>query len=724
MKGINMDKAKIEELLDNLTLGLKADPEVRLDVKSELRSHLEAKIEEGIQSGLSEEASEEQALKSFGDTIQISDDIADANSTKMSFKARLKVFAGILLVPAVIICALISFDPISMSLNLSPFTWMSNPAGCFNISNRHNKVFWFFERYTPEEKLILYGDKSKKTRVAQQKAIWERFPDNKAYLANYIIILLSNKKNNQIWREEMFSELKMAEQKDPDNALYNYITTGLLLEKACKIESKRISLTKKDRENGKRYKATYSLKIKDRKLMNQAIEEYLKGTQKKYFKSYVTDIVNRRFDIMGNPKTLVENINQISVAAGILLPHISYVRNIPKSLWLYAEELQKGGRQKEALRIVKPWRTYIKQITQDVYCLIEVLVDNAVASVGYQIIPNIYCKAGKISLANSTKQELLRICAPVKNWKAKINQNDITKKQLEKTGALGSMLLPALGEINFTEKEFSISRKIEYTAVEKAGIVVLNGLFMIAMASSLLTALYWRIRSKQKALLLAPSQQLIIRIFLSGIVLPLTAYVLISISGILGGHEYNLMHNAISLAAQFFILLTIIPAIIFILIRKYVHQRCMMLDIPCPETKQSKTWRIILITIFSIFILLALLPIRITSNSPLLMVTIIIGSSAVVVLITYILILIAEYLVSLFSGKQYALYYGALAKTIVPIFALAMIFMTLIFIPYLNWREADLISKDKVMYGQPKIFTHVEHRVTQKLKTAMLKALE
>ena len=37
-----MDKAKIEKLLDHLTLGLKADPEMRLDVKSELRSHLDS----------------------------------------------------------------------------------------------------------------------------------------------------------------------------------------------------------------------------------------------------------------------------------------------------------------------------------------------------------------------------------------------------------------------------------------------------------------------------------------------------------------------------------------------------------------------------------------------------------------------------------------------------------------------------------------------------------
>lgn len=719
-----MDKAKIEKLLDNLTLGLKADPEIRMDVKSELRSHLDAKIEEGIQSGLSEKESEKQALKSFGDTIQISDKIADANTAKMSFKARLKVLAGILLIPAVIICALISFDPLSMELNLSPFTWGNNPTACFNINNERNKVFWFFERYTPEEKLILYGDKSKKTRVTQQKAIWGRFPESKVYLANYILALLSNRKDNQAWRKKMFSELKMAEQIDPDNAIYNYITTALLLGKACQIKSKRINPTKKERENGIRYKGTFSMTIKDRKLMNQAVEEYLKGTQKKYFKSYITDIVYIRFDIMGNPKTLVDNINQLAVAAGILLPHLKYQRSIARYIWRYAKILQKEGKQQEALKIIAPWKTYIKQITKDSNTLIGVLVDMAIASVGEKEIPGIYRKAGEIKLAENAKNDLANIVNVKKKWRANIRQHNINRKQLHKIGALGSMLFPALGKIDFTEKEFSISRKIEYTAVEKAGIVLLNILFMIAMISSLLTALYWRIRSKQKALLLAPSLRLIAGIFISGIVLPLTAYVLISISGIVGGHEYNLIYNAISLTAQFIILLTIIPSIIFILIRKYIHQRCLELDIICPEIKQSKTWQIILIVIFSIFTLLALLPIRIIPNSPLVMVTIIIGSSAIVVLISYILILVAQYLISLFSGKQYALYYGALAKSLTPVFALSMIFMTLIFIPYLNWREADLISKDKVLYGKPKIFTHVEYRITQRLKTAILKALE
>ena len=528
--------------------------------------------------------------------------------------------------------------------------------------------------------------------------------------------------------KKIFSELKLAQQQDPDNALYNYLAAGLLLEKACKSDSKRIDITPKDKKSKKEYKTEYSFKIKDRKLLNQALEEYLDGTRKKYFKTYLMDINNKRFAIMGQPQSLIENIRQIAVSAGILLPYLQYLRDIPRSLWLYAETLQKEGRQREALRIIAPWKTYIKQITEDAYCLIDVLVDGAIAAIGKQKIPEIYRKAKKIKLADNAEQELLNIYSPIEKFKANARKYKPSLKLLGRAGIFAGMLLPALGKMDYTEEDLAISNKIEYTALEKAGVVLLNFLFLLGMTGGLLTALFWRIRSGEKALLLAPSARLIGKNFLWGIVLPLTAYVLISISGIVGGHEYNLVYNAISLGAQLIILFTVIPATIFVLVRKHVHQRCLELNIACPEIRKSKVWRIIIIAVFSISTLFILLPVKMypKPSRPELsfMLVIIIGSCAVLLLISYILVLIAEYIISLSSGKQYALYYGALAKTLTPVFALAMIFMTLLVIPYLDWREADLIGKDKILYGQPKSFTHAEYKVTQRLKAAMLKALE
>ncbi|MFA6714735.1 MAG: permease prefix domain 1-containing protein [Victivallales bacterium] len=695
-----MDKAKLEKLLDDLTVGLKADPEVRLDVKSELRSHLEEKIAENLRSGLSEAESETQALKAFGDTIQISDAIAAANTDKMSLRGKLRVLTGALLIPAVIICALVSFDPAELT----------------------DKKFWFFEKYTPDEKLILYGDTSRKSRSEQQKAIWERFPENKVYLANYVLMLLAEKKNNKAWEDTMASALKTAKLEDPDNALYDYISAGLLIEKGCKIESKRKRVTKNGKETAEK---EYFITIKDRKRMDEAVEAYLEGTRKKYCRSYVLDMLHHRLDIMGKPQNVGENMRQVVLAAGVWLPHLTNFRNTVRGIWKYAEILQQEGKQQEALRIITPWKPFLKQVTKDAGFLIDVLVDVAIAGIGEKTIPEIYRKAGKIKQAETAERELKKIVEPYKNWKADAGESNIDLKALEKTGALAAMLLPALGKVDFTEDDFAISRKIEYTALEKFGVLLLNALFMIGMIGTLLTALYWRMRSGQKALLLAPSARLVGKVLLLGIILPPAVYLLISVSGILGGHEYNIASNFIALGAQFIILLATIPALIFAMIRKYIRQRCRELDIAYPEREKSRIDCIIGITAILYFLVFAILPLRYSPpQGPLPLSLMAVGWLGVIIATACVIVLVVRYLSSILSDGKYALYYGALAKTLTPVLALAMIFMTLLVVPYLEWREADLIGKDRIIYGQPKSFSRVEHQVVQRLKNAMLKAME
>ncbi len=61
------------------------------------------------------------------------------------------------------------------------------------------------------------------------------------------------------------------------------------------------------------------------------------------------------------------------------------------------------------------------------------------------------------------------------------------------------MLLSALGKIDFKEEDFAVSRKIEYIAVEKIGVIILNTFFMLAMIGGGLTAFYWRIRTSVKS---------------------------------------------------------------------------------------------------------------------------------------------------------------------------------------------------------------------------------
>ena len=198
-----MNSEKIDKLLDNLTSGLDGDLEVKLDVRNELQAHLEDKIAAGEESGLSESESIEEAIKSFGDIIAVSDGLIEANFTRMKFKAKLYKIAMIILIPAVIFCAFISFASFFDKL------WTFSPNAILRATIANIKTGWFDKKLTPNESLILYGDRTKKSKHDQQKAIWARFPEDKVYLANYILSLQGD---NKISNETMLEELQKAKK--------------------------------------------------------------------------------------------------------------------------------------------------------------------------------------------------------------------------------------------------------------------------------------------------------------------------------------------------------------------------------------------------------------------------------------------------------------------------------------------------------------------------------
>ena len=711
----------IEKLLDNLTAGLEADPEVRLDVKSEMRSHLDEKIAEGIRDGLSEQESERWAIKAFGDTIQISDEVASANTAKMSLRSKLRKLGYFLLLPAVVICALFTFDPNTLLLKLSYPVLIGHDKGVGNPE----KSFWFFERYTPDEKLILYGDKSRDNKAESQKAIWERFPENKVYLANYIITLLSFSHKTEYEREKLFAELEMAKQKDPENALYNYITASLLLDKACKIEHKQ---TRKRVGKSKRirYGREYSITVKDRNMMNRVVDEYLKGIRKKYCRSYILKMLDKRLEIMGRPVNIKENIQQIALAASCVLPHLTRYRELSVGCWKYAETLQDEGKGKVALKTIGSWRRYLAHLAEDSDLFISALITVATAKAAEKIIPSIYRRAGKNHDAENVEKVLKRIIA-VDEKRRDESDNFNLGRYYNKIGVLGAMLLPHVGKLEYTAEDYELSNKVEYAAIERFLIVLLNFIFLIFVVGGSFTVLYWRIRSRQKALLLAPPLKLMGRILLRGFILPLGIYFLISFTGIIGGHEYNISYNVAAVAAQFTLLLVSIPTVIFMQTRKHVRRRCLELNLPVSCGGIRKALKITCICMLPILAVLAVLPppyVYKTANTGIKSLPGLLGLIALGIIVIALIMLLIKFFTTIFSGDKYALYYGALAKTLTPVFAAGMILITVCVLPALQWREADLISRDKIIYGQPKGFSTAEFDVTQKLKKDMLKALQ
>ena len=86
----------------------------------------------------------------------------------------------------------------------------------------------------------MFGDTTRKTRSDQERAIWEKDPENKTYYANYLRILVGDyqKEDSGISFDYLEKEVRRGEELDPDNAFYNYILAAVLFKRGAEWESK------------------------------------------------------------------------------------------------------------------------------------------------------------------------------------------------------------------------------------------------------------------------------------------------------------------------------------------------------------------------------------------------------------------------------------------------------------------------------------------------------
>ena len=698
---------KLNQSLDLFTEGLRSDPEIRLDIRKELQSHLEEKIAEETAQGHSNEESLELALKTFGSPVEVADGLAAANRRRMNFRARMRLLAGALLIPAVIICAFISLDMASSVSMLDLTSSVSNFGNPFPNTSSKTLSFNLFRHYTPEQELILHGDRNKRTHLEQQKAIWERFPDNKIYAANYIISLIGLDNNKDC---DFIAEIERVGKSDPDNALYNYLAAGILLKDACN----EVGLPRED----KKAKPQYRFEIKDRALMDKAMHEYLAGVNKKYCNSYTADLLKQRLQIMGEANSLTSQLEQMVLGAGTLLPQLSNYRNIGRYMPEYANILIKEGKKQEAQQYLNTWKQFFQHVNSDGDWLIGVLVTAAIASIDAEKLPPLYNKLGMAETAKTVTHETELLSIPVREWKEK--KRDKNTMPYSRGGILPGMLLPALGR-EFTGEELAPERYAEYVLCQKITQSMIDLILIAGIMCAVSVALYWRFRSGSRLLLLTPPPLTVLKILGFGVVLPCVVYFVLSQIELLSGYDYGIVANGARFVAQMALLLLLIPAIVLMLTGRYVTARCRELGVETPPPS-GKIQKISVITGLAVLAFAAFAPLSMATPqklSPTAIILLIAG----IILAVLIILRVGQWEAVLFSGKKYSTYYGATARTVMLTFALAVLVLTCVFRPILDWREAEFIREDKIMFGSAESFTKVEGDVTRELKNGIDQAM-
>ncbi|MHB9140210.1 MAG: hypothetical protein ACYC4Q_12470, partial [Victivallaceae bacterium] len=580
---------------------------------------------------------------------------------------------------------------------------------------------------TPEQKLILYGDTTKKNTADQQKAIWDKFPDNKIYAANYILAYKGWSYDGRN-RDLILSEINRAVRVDPDNAFYNYLAAGIILKDACN----EVAVPPANSKANQQYQ--YRIEIKDRALLEKAMREYLAGINKPYCRSYTSELLKQRLQILGEDSSLTGQLERISIAASVLLPHLNHYRTIARCMPEYAGILIKEGKTQEAAQYLKTWPRLIRDVNSDDGYLITLLVAGAIARIDAEKLPPLYDKLGMADAAKATASEAESLYKPVREWKEKSKRTNYAVCS-NHGSILTNICLPGLGQ-ELTSKELAPARYAEYVFFQKITLALINLALIAGMIVAIGAALYWRFRNGSSLLLLAPPLMTVVKILGLGAVLPCIAYFIISQFEPLSGYDLGLRLNSGRFVAQMALLLALVPVLVLTLTRRYVTARCGELGVATPPAS-GIIQKITIITGLTLLCVEAFTPLGLSAPKEIFTgrdgiynyhfavfcMTHIILVAAIAILAGVFLFQLVNKVIALFNGGKYSIYHGAAARILLLIFALAVLVLTCVFRPILDWREAAFIREDQIIFGSAESFTKIEGEVVKELKDAINQAM-
>jgi hypothetical protein len=232
-------------------------------------------------------------------------------------------------------------------------------------------------------------------------------------------------------------------------------------------------------------------------------------------------------------------------------------------------------------------------------------------------------------------------------------------------------------------------------------------------------ALYWKFRSGSKLLLLAPPPMAVLKILGFGVILPCVVYFALSQIKLLSGYDCEMPASVVRLLGQMALLLALLPAAVLTLTDRVVVARCHELGVATPpHGRTARIRRIVAVSGLILLLIIAFIPLPMLLSAEMLL------NIVKAVLVVIILLQTIHWITILFRNKDYSIYYGAYARMLLLTFGLAVLVLTCVFRPILDWREAAFIKEDKIMFGAAESCTKIEGEVVKELKDAINQAMD
>ena len=572
-------------------------------------------------------------------------------------------------------------------------------------SGKHEKSF-----LPAEHQFLFFGDTTRPTKSAQQRAIWEKNPDNKVYYANYIRELVGDYMDEEygvppaVSIDELEKEIRQGEKIDPDNAFYNYIWAAILFRRGAEWESN----PEEDRDEWV---------INDPTLLDSAIVELRKATSKPYYRRYHDELNEERLGFFPETRRIEHRLVKLAFLAGLRLPELGLVRDLFKAIPQFVESNELS--ESEASQLLDTWQDFLKQSIPDAYCLIDVLVLNAVATLSGQKVAEVYESMGQLESADNTREYAGKLSQPITQWKDNRANMPFGDDSI-KLGILASMLLPSIGE-PITREMLAPSTQVERVAfleqmIAHSMLVVLVLLIIFAFILRSICQLAANGRSPN---LFIPTLKEFFRVFGLGVLLPVAFYYVYTRHSGISSYENSLRDYRIFLEVGLFVVTCF--AMSTWLGMDFIRQRCEKSGISAPQSVRP-LWKGLFFGALSVSWILCILARPLFGHIKL-MDDILLGlmvSLALKFAVTCIIV----FFKGVISRKELGAYYGSLARSLMPIWACVILFIGGLGIPWLHQQETALLKKDTLMAVSVGGFTAVEERLTHRLRDGMADALK
>ena len=601
--------------------------------------------------------------------------------------------------------------------------------GLVEASDMPYETMQGLNRLTPDERLILFGDRTRATTLEREKAIWEKWPTNIVYLHNYITQLAASAQyrrtdgeTEEERRTGFAQEITQLQPRDPGNARMDYLLAGNLLAQAIKDQ---YSQTNADGTVTNKW----GMSIVDRAKLDQAMAHFRTGLGKPAYRRYAGEMATERLAIMGEPTTLVKQIAEIGMVASVLCPDLSLCRELGRTSMAYAGLLIDDGRTQEAREFLAACRQFVPQINRDAYTLIDVLVVGAVAGIVAEQEPVAYERLGDSTMAHQEGTATAALARPVKDWKYKaheLSDSDGERMIHRHGGILAGLLLPALGEYP-SAADLAPSRLLEYVVAERIAVAVLSLCLIVLMGCCSLLGLHYHVMSKT-----APRSVYLLarggdwgRLLSWGVLLPVLCYYGLTRWAPWCSRGLSPAIAYPQLITQFIALFLVVLAVMVTMVSQRVRRGCRDLGLPnAPAVPVF--WRAWGLSLVGIPVLLSAVPESwlTAENMPghawMAYLPATMGGALVLSGLAYLIYGIAK---RKWFARTYAPYYGSLARTLIPAVALAAIVLNAVAQPYLSREERHWMATDTVMRVDAKGgFTAIESRLVQRLKAEMQQA--